>query len=160
MEQVAGLTESRILIDRRQFSWRTVVFAFCRSRRREQRRDTDPAPQFTDWHHPWLFFLSTGIMLLSSFDAFFTLRLLERGAKEINPVMLAAMGEGTSTFAISKMLLTGIGILVLVFLSRSRLFNVMRAGVVLTVFFSFYCCLVCPSDQSDVVRFSPRITGP
>lgn len=143
MEQAAEAGNNRELLDRRDFSWRTVMIGFLRSRRRAHRRDADPEPIFTDWHHPWLFFLSTGIMLLSSFDAFFTLRLLERGASEVNPVMLAVMGEGTLQFAVSKMLLTGLGILALVFLSRSRLFNLLRAGLVLTVFFSFYCCLVC-----------------
>ena len=76
-------------------------------------------------------------------DAFFTLQLIDRGAIEINPIMAMMIGRGTMTFAASKMLMTGLGILVLVFLSRSRLFNVMRTGVVLTAFFSAYSCLVC-----------------
>ncbi len=136
-------SDSREIDDRRRFSWRTVLFGFLRSRRRAHRRLADDEPLFTDWHHPWLFFLATGIMLLSSIDAFFTLRLLDRGASEINPFMAAVMGEGTLAFAVSKMLLTGLGILVLVFLSRSRLFNRLRTGIALTVVFSFYCCLVC-----------------
>lgn len=76
-------------------------------------------------------------------DGFFTLQLLDRGAVEINPVMAVIIGKGTLAFAATKMLLTGLGILVLVFLSRSRMFNLMRTGLVLTVFFSFYACLVC-----------------
>lgn len=88
-------------------------------------------------------FLAVGIMLLSSLDAFLTLQLIARGAVEVNPVMLAAMGGGTQAFAISKMLLTGTGILALVFMAHSRLFNCIRAGLTLTGFFGFYCCLVC-----------------
>ena len=143
MERTTSANDDRDLEDRRRFSWKTVMYGFLRSRRRAHRRDTDAEPLFTDWHHPWLFFLATGIMLLSSLDAFFTLQLLGRGATEINPVMAAAMGEGTLAFAVGKMLLTGFGILTLVFLSRSRLFNRLRTGLALTVFFSFYCCLVC-----------------
>lgn len=119
------------------------MFGFLRSRRRAHRRDADAEPMFSDWHHPWLFFLATGIMLLSSLDAFLTLQLLGRGAVEVNPIMAAIMGEGTLAFAVSKMLLTGFGILSLVFMSRSRLFNRVRTGLTLTAFFSFYCCLVC-----------------
>ena len=52
---------------------------------------TEDEPLFTDYHHPWLFFLATGIMLLSCFDAFFTLQLLDRGAVEINPVMMVLL---------------------------------------------------------------------
>lgn len=135
--------DKRGTVDRRRFSWRTVVFGFALSRRRGTRRSGDVEPLYTDWHHPWLFFLATGIMLLSSLDAFLTLQLLGRGAVEINPVMALVIGLSTRTFAISKMLLTAFGILVLVFLARSRVFNMMRTGAMLTAFFSLYCCLVC-----------------
>jgi hypothetical protein len=119
------------------------MFGFLRSRRRGHRRTADPEPLFVDWHHPWLFLMATGIMLLSSVDAFMTLQLISRGAIEVNPFMSAAMVGGTTAFAASKMLLTGLGTLALVFLARSKLFNFIRAGLTLTVFFSFYCCLVC-----------------
>lgn len=143
LEQIESLDENRDRDDRREFSWRTVVFGFARSRRRNVRRDSEDEPLYTDWHHPWLFFLATGTMLLSCMDAFFTLQLIDLGAVEVNPIMAAMIGKGTLTFAASKMLLTGLGILVLVFLSRSRIFNLMRTGIVLTVFFSAYACLVC-----------------
>jgi len=143
LERIETLSENRDRDDRRQFSWRTVVFGFCRSRRRSTRRGAEGEPLYTDWHHPWLFFLATGTMLLSCMDAFFTLQLIDRGMVEINPVMAMMIGQGTVQFAASKMLLTGLGILILVFLSRSRMFNLMRTGLVLTVFFSVYACLVC-----------------
>jgi hypothetical protein len=136
-------TEGRDVTDRRAFGWRTVVFGFLRSRRREHRRSAEEAPVFIDWHHPWLFFLAVGIMLLSCLDAFFTLRLLDQGAIEVNPVMALAISHGTLAFTMCKMLMTGIGILMLVFLSRSRLFNSIRTGLFLTIFFSAYACLVC-----------------
>jgi len=143
LERLEVLNENRDSDERREFSWRTVFFGFVRSRRRDTRRDDEDAPLYTDWHHPWLFFLATGTMLLSCMDAFFTLQLLGRGAIEINPVMAAVIGQGTLAFAATKMLLTGLGILILVFLSQTRMFNLMRTGLVLTLFFTFYACLVC-----------------
>lgn len=143
LERVEVLNENRDSDERREFSWRTVFFGFVRSRRRDTRRDNEDVPVYTDWHHPWLFFLATGTMLLSCMDAFFTLQLLGRGAIEINPVMAAMIGQGTLAFAATKMLLTGLGILILVFLSQTRMFNLMRTGLVLTAFFAFYACLVC-----------------
>ena len=136
-------TESRDIADRREFGWRTVIFGFLRSRRREHRRAAEGEPVFIDWHHPWLFFLAVGTMLLSCLDAFFTLRLLDRGAIEVNPVMALAISHGTFAFTASKMLMTGLGILMLVFLSRSKLFNRVRTGLFLTLFFSIYACVVC-----------------
>jgi hypothetical protein len=98
---------------------------------------------FSDWHHPWLFFLAVGIMLLSSADAFMTLTLIELGANEANPFMHRTMERSIASFAAVKMGLTAIGVLALVFLARARLLNRLRAGAVLTVVFSLYACLIC-----------------
>lgn len=144
MSNVAAVgNDTRVVEDRRSFGWRTVLYGFLRSRRRSTRRTAEADPVFTDWHHPWLFFLATGTMIFSCLDAFFTLQLLDRGAMEINPVMDAAIGFGTTFFAATKVALTGFGILVLVFLSRARFMDRFRTGVILTAFFSFYACLVC-----------------
>ncbi len=143
VEQAELYSGHREEMDRRQFGWRTVVNGFVRSRRRETRRESEVEPMFTDWHHPWLFFLATGTMLLSCMDAFFTLRLLELGAVEINPIMAFVIGKSTMTFTVTKMLLTGFGILALVYMARSKVFNRMRTGLFLTMLFSFYSCLVC-----------------
>lgn len=142
-ESTDSANEKRRLEDRRRFSWRTVVFGYLRSRRRGHRRGAEPPAVFIDWHHPWLFILATGTMLLSTLDAFFTLHLLEHGATEVNPVMAIAIELGPFAFAASKMLLTGIGLLLVVFAARSRLFNRFRTGLVLTMFFTMYACLVC-----------------
>ena len=135
--------ERRSALDRRAFTWRTVAYGFVRSRRRGGRRADDGDLLFLDWHHPWLFFLAVGTMCLSSVDAFLTLRLIERGMIEANPVMAAMLELGTGWFATSKMLLTGSGILTLVFLAKTRFLNRLRTGLFLTIFFSGYCCLVC-----------------
>ena len=143
METTSECHEPRLIDDRRNFTWRTMVYGYLRSRRRAARRTGDAEPLFLDWHHPWLFFLAVGIMIMSCMDAFFTLQLLERGMVEINPVMDAVIKRSTLLFASIKVSLTGFGILVLVFLSRARFMDRFRAGIILTVFFSFYACLVC-----------------
>jgi hypothetical protein len=135
--------EQRDEQDRRAFTWRTVFYGFTRSRRREHRRLIDDDVLFLDWHHPWLFFLSTGTMLLSCADAFLTLRLMDLGMNEVNPVMNAVMAHGTMLFTSTKLAMTAFGILVLVFLAKSRFLNRYRTGALLTVFFSSYACLVC-----------------
>jgi len=129
--------------DRRAFTWRTVLFGFLRSRRHAPRRDDEGDVVFLDWHHPWLFFLSVGIMLLSTADAFLTLTLLQNGMTEANPFMASMLGQGGAAFAVSKVAMTGTGILILVFLAKFRFLNRFRTGLFLTFFFVFYCCLVC-----------------
>lgn len=135
--------EQRDCADRRQFTWRTVAYGYLRSRRHAARREADGEVIFLDWHHPWLFFLAVGTMLLSSLDAFLTLQLIERGMIEANPVMASAIGYNTAVFAASKMAMTGFGILTLVFLAKARFLNRFRVGLLLTTLFSGYACLIC-----------------
>jgi hypothetical protein len=129
--------------ERRNFSWRTVFYGFALSRRHAHRRLEDDDAIFLDWHHPWLFFLSVGTMLLSCTDAFLTLLLIEKGMIEANPLMKATMSMGTEVFISTKLLMTALGIFVLVFLAKARFLNRFRTGMFLTVFFSAYACLVC-----------------
>lgn len=142
-ERVVAAQDQRAIADRRTLTWRTVLYGYLYSRRRNTRRAAEGTPVFSDWHHPWLFFLATGIMLFSSMDAYFTLRLLEFGATELNPVMAVMIESSTAYFASSKLFLTGVGILLLVFVANTRLFNRIRVGAVLTGCFSFYASLVC-----------------
>lgn len=143
IEHAVSPADKRDAVERRTFGWRTVANGFLRSRRRATRRELEGPSLYSDWHHPWLFFLAVGTMLLSSVDAFLTLQLLDRGFYEANPVMAGIMGQGTLAFAAAKMTLTGFGILTLVFLSRHRFMNRFRTGLALTTIFSFYACLVC-----------------
>ena len=143
MECIEAIPEQRAVDDRREFSWRTVAYGFTLSRRREHRRSADDDVIFLDWHHPWLFFLAVGTMLLSCADAFLTLQLMNLGMIEANPVMGAIMDHGTLAFTSTKLAMTAFGIFVLVFLAKSQFLNRFRTGLFLTTFFSFYACLVC-----------------
>jgi hypothetical protein len=143
MEVSRAAPDKRAETDRRELSWRTVFFGFMRSRRHAHRREVDDEAVFLDWHHPWLFFLATGTMLLSCADAFLTLQLINLGMIEANPVMHAVMAHSTTLFTSTKLAMTAFGILVLVFLAKSRFLNRIRTGAFLTIFFSFYACLVC-----------------
>ena len=143
MSTPSAVTEQRIGAERRRFSWRTVVYGFTLSRRHAHRREVDNEVIFLDWHHPWLFFLATGTMLLSCADAFLTLKLINLGMVEANPFMHAIMSQSTLLFTSTKLAMTALGILVLVFLAKARFMNRLRTGLFLTIFFSFYACLVC-----------------
>lgn len=143
MEVVTATAEQRAELERRTFSWRTVFYGFILSRRHAHRRAVDDEVVFLDWHHPWLFFLATGIMLLSCADAFLTLRLLDLGMIEANPFMNTIMQQGTLAFTAIKLSMTAVSIFVLVFLAKARFLNRVRTGLFLTAFFSFYACLVC-----------------
>lgn len=143
MEMSETAVENRTIADRRSLDWRTVFYGFLRSRRRLHRREEESEVRFIDWHHPWLFFLAVGTMIMSCLDAFMTLQLIERGMVEVNPLMAAVIEQGTAVFAASKLFLTGIGILALVYLAKAQFLNRFRTGLFLTMIFGFYACLVC-----------------
>jgi hypothetical protein len=137
------ITDRRAHWGRRSFSWRTVLYGHLHSNRRATRRGEDSDTLFPDWHHPWQFFLALGIMTLSCVDAFMTLQLLDHGMIEANPAMAAALDQGTAFFAATKVALTGTSVLILVYLANTYFMNFLRTGLLLTIFFITYCCLVC-----------------
>ena len=116
------------------------------------RRVADADVVFMDWHHPWLFFLSVGTMLLSCTDAILTLTLIDLGFYEANPFMASVMAQGTTAFAATKMALTGFGILTLVFLAKAHFLDRFRTHLFLTLFFVAYACLVC-YEAVNLLRF-------
>lgn len=82
------------------------------------------------------------IVLLSIADAFLTLTLIDLGAREANPFMAPlVVGDGRS-FAYWKLGLTITGVLMLVVLSRARLFRTVSAGVLLYLVLAAYVTLV------------------
>ena len=109
-------------------------------RRGGRRADEQHLP--IDWHEPYLLFLSMMILLLSVADAFLTLTLIMSGAQEANPLLAFILRDHPDLFAVIKMALTGGGVLVLVAVARSRLFRVMRVGVVLQGVFVAYVALI------------------
>jgi len=109
-------------------------------RRGGRRADEQHLP--IDWHEPYLLFLSMMILLLSVADAFLTLTLIMGGAQEANPLLAFILRDHPDLFAVIKMALTGGGVLVLVAVARSRLFRVMRVGVILQGVFVAYVALI------------------
>jgi hypothetical protein len=127
--------------DRRQTTLRSFLRGGLTPRRRDGRRAGEQHLPI-DWHEPYLLFLSLMILLLSVGDAFLTLTLIMEGATEANPVMAFILRDHPELFAVVKMGLTGVGVLVLVAVARSRLFRIMRVGSVLQALFVAYVALI------------------
>ena len=142
MEQSTVIADQRTELDRRQFSWRTVAYGFLRSRRHVHRRVSDEEVIFLDWHHPWLFFLATGTMLLSCADAFLTLILLSKGAVELNIFMDILIQKDIQLFTIVKMAVTGTALIVLVMHFNFRVYRIIAVRYVIYAFVPLYMLLV------------------
>jgi hypothetical protein len=127
--------------DRRTPTLRTFLQSGFTPRRRGGRRAGEQHLPI-DWHEPYLLFLAVTILLLNLADAFLTLTLLTMGAREANPLIAFVLEEYPKLFAVTKMGLTGVGVLVLVAVARARLFNVMRVGSLLHAVLVGYAALI------------------
>lgn len=125
-EPVLGQELIRVVrqTDRRNDHRRAAMYSLVKRRRREPRRETERnAHAYIDVHESWLFYLALVACLLSVFDAFLTLRLLEHGSQELNPVLDYFLNKDVRLFFGVKFLLTSFCILFLVMHKNYLLLN-------------------------------------
>jgi hypothetical protein len=109
-----GEKDRRVSRDRRQrptnpFSRYTLL-----GRRRSIRRKKDRKTHiYVDVYGHYLLLSLLLIILLSVLDAYFTIFHVERGAREINPLMDFLLGYGNTSFFIIKYTLTALGLMLL-----------------------------------------------
>jgi hypothetical protein len=136
-------SERRNRPDRRaRVFWSVLYGSFNPRRRQPARRLNDSRFHPTDWYSAHLLAVSIGILILSATDAFLTSILLLHGADEINPVMAVLVYRDATAFAVFKMLMTGLSILVMVFLSRYRFMRVLRVDLMLYTALVIYAWLI------------------
>ena len=109
--------------DRRKQVIRSLVYGSFHPRRRGPRRAGENSITSVDWHHPQWLLISVLIVLFSCADAFLTLRLMEDGAYEMNPFMAPLLGGSAAGFALVKIGMTAIGVILLTQLARLRTFG-------------------------------------
>ena len=83
-------------------------------RRRSIRRKKDRKTHiYVDVYGHYLLLSLLLIILLSVLDAYFTIFHVEKGAREINPLMDFLLGYGNTSFFIIKYILTALGLMLL-----------------------------------------------
>ena len=121
--------EKRRGIDRRTNKKARLKYLLFNGRRENSRRDEDKGKVFIfDRYNQKLFLAITTILILSLLDAGLTLVVIQRGARELNPVMAYFLEHGITTFIVAKYVLTSIGVLILlifknVFLTRIKIYT-------------------------------------
>lgn len=96
----------------------------------------------TDWFQPQWLATAIIILILSSVDAMLTLALISRGAIEINPFMEPLVRGSGQSFALWKLGLTSMGVVVLTMAARLRVLGRIVVGSVLYVVLGGYLVLV------------------
>jgi len=137
----AGLNERR-RGDRRSQVLRGILYGSFRPRRRGARRAGERGLSAIDWHHPQWLAVAMLIVVLSCSDALLTLMLMAHGAEEANPLMARLVGGSGLAFAVVKIGLTAVGVLLLTQLARVRAFGRIPVGVFLYLVLAIYATLV------------------
>lgn len=127
--------------DRRLLTWRTLLASSLSPRRRDGRRAGEHELP-VDFHEHHLLCLAVVMLALSVADAFLTVTLMTDGAEETNPLLAFVLNEHPRLFAVTKMALTGFGVVLFVAVARTKLFKLVRAGVFLQGLVAAYVALV------------------
>jgi Domain of unknown function (DUF5658) len=128
--------ERRAAAERRTRTLHALLHGSLKPRRRDARRKWDMGFAAVDWHQSRWFAVALLIVILSCVDAFFTLTLLANGAYEANPVMATLLNGSPRWFALGKIGMTSIGVILLTVVARTRAFRRIPVGAVL------YCVLL------------------
>jgi hypothetical protein len=128
--------------DRRSHVLRALLYGSFKPRRRGPRRADERAVSAVDWHHPRWLAIAVLIVMFSATDALLTLILVERGAYEANPLMAPLVGGSALKFALVKIGLTAVSVVLLTQIARIRAFGRVPVGVFLYVALALYTALI------------------
>ncbi len=116
--------DRRIKRDRRVKKPPFFSIYLIKGRRERFRRREDRRPfQRPDRYSPQVIFLMLTVIGLSLLDAFFTLMLMERGAREINPIMAYCLEQSPTLFIGVKYCLTAASVITVLFIKDAYLFK-------------------------------------
>ena len=132
------------LLDRRQPSLKTLLGSLTHSRRRDSRREDDHIDSYTDWYGHWPFAAALIIILLCFADAFLTIVLLSKGAVELNTLMDWFIQKDTYMFAVVKMSMTGVALIVLVMHFNFRIYKYIAVRYLIYALVPLYSLLIFP----------------
>lgn len=110
--------------------------------RSASRRTTDLAKSYFDRYHPSLLALCVTLLLLSCGDAFLTLRLMQHGAVEVNPIMRFFLEWNDSAFVIAKVTLSSFGIVLLAAHYHFKWIRIFRVSHILHMLIVGYLLLL------------------
>lgn len=128
--------------DRRESLLYSLLYGGLRPRRHAARRLEDQLRPIVDWHGPALLASAFLILVLCVADALLTLRLIAAGAEEANPVMALVVYGDARRFVLTKLALTGGGVLLLVACARFRVLRLLRADTIVHGLLVAYLLLI------------------
>ncbi len=142
VDQPQASRDRRVPSERRLSIFGALWHSSLAKRRHGPRRGTDRHPVMTDWFQPQWLATAMIILILSCVDALLTITLVSRGAVELNPLMEPLVRGSGRGFALWKLGLTSMGVVVLTMAARLRIFGRFAVGNLLYLVLIGYLALV------------------
>ncbi len=101
-------TERRSKQDRRRVSTRPLSRHSLLGRRKTARRQEEDSNYYVDRYEPRYLILISLILILCILDAYFTLRIIDLGGKELNRFMLVFLNTNAVAALVFKYLVTAV----------------------------------------------------
>jgi len=135
-------TERRRNSDRRKFPTRPFSKFIFKGRRRRARREEENQNYYVDRYDAKYLALLLSILVLCVFDAYFTLKIIYYGGRELNPLMIKFLDKFPEISLLVKYLVTVISLVILLVHKNFIMFGKVKAYFFLYVIFSLYFLLV------------------
>ena len=129
-------------IERRTPSLSTLHGALFKYRRRGSRRHGEHINSYVDWYGHWTLLATFTVILLCCTDAFLTIVLLSNGAAEMNVLMDWLIQKDIRSFAVVKMGVTGLALVVLVMHLNFRVYKVIAVRYLIFALVPMYSMLI------------------
>jgi len=128
--------------DRRKLPTRPFSKYIFKGKRRSARREEEDQNYYVDRYDAKYLALTLSILVLCVFDAYFTLKIIFHGGRELNPLMIKFLDRFPETSLILKYLITVICLVILLVHKNFILFDKVKAYFFLYVIFLLYFLLV------------------
>ena len=129
-------------IDRRSPSLMNFYGALFKSRRRSSRREGEHINSYVDWYGHWTLIATFTIILLCCADAFLTIVLLSNGAVEMNVLMDWLIQKDIRSFAVVKISVTSLALIVLVMHLNFRVYKFIAVRYLIFALVPMYALLI------------------
>ena len=134
--------ERRKGTDRRKAPTRPFSKYIFKGKRKQERRKEEDQNYYVDRYDAKYLALVLSILALCVFDAYFTLKILHYGGKELNPLMIKFLDRFPEISLVVKYLITVISLVILLVHKNFILFGKIKAYFFLYIIFSLYFILV------------------
>ena len=134
--------EKRRRPDQRSVPTRPLSRHSLRGHRKKARRQEEDRNYYVDRYEPRYLVLISLILILCILDAYFTLKIIDLGGKELNRFMLVFINTKPVAALVFKYLVTAVSIVFILIHKNFLVFGKVRIASLIYVFFWVYLTLI------------------